>query len=161
VVGRVATPHVELGVDSVSAGGQPLVEVLLAETEHHLSVHVPLVEVEHRHRNGKLLESPQKPRAHVTLFPLLGIGGNAKHTARRLDVLLDLLDSEVEHRLNLHLGLLLRVLLLLLHRSLLHCGLASLADEPSCDAKVKRLQVPFCFETVVLETLFQELVRCL
>ena len=51
MVGRVAAPHVELGVDSVSASGQPLVEVLLAETEHRLPVHVPLVEVEHGHGN--------------------------------------------------------------------------------------------------------------
>lgn len=51
MVGRVAAPHVELSVDSVSASGQPLVEVLLAETEHRLPVHVPLVEVEHGHGN--------------------------------------------------------------------------------------------------------------
>ena len=73
MVGGVAAPHVELGVDGVSASGQPLVEVLLAEAEHGLAVHVPLVEVEHGHGNGELLESPQKPRAHVALFPLLGI----------------------------------------------------------------------------------------
>ena len=89
-------------------------------------------------------------------------GGNAKHTAGWLDVLLDLFDSKVKHRLNLHLRLrLLLLFLLLLHRSLLHCSLAALADEPGCDAKVKRLQVPFGFETVVLETLLQKLVGCL
>ena len=73
MVGRVAAPHVELGVDGVAASGQPLVELLLPETEHRLSVHVPLIEVEHRHRDRELLERPQKPRAHVALFPLLWI----------------------------------------------------------------------------------------
>ena len=73
VVSRVATPHVELCVHRVPALGKPLLEVLLSKAEHRLPVHVPLVQVEHGHRDGELLEGPQKPRADVALFPLLGI----------------------------------------------------------------------------------------
>ena len=73
VVDSVAPPHVKLGVDGLATLGQALTEVRLPEAEHHLAVHVPLVEVKHRHRERELLQSPQEPRTDVALFPLLRV----------------------------------------------------------------------------------------